>query len=238
MKSLLHLCNAYNKLKKEQSDPDYLKFGISIVEDLYEKLGISDPCSRKPKVKRKQPDPPKPPDPPPSIESPGLPEPLELPGQPKPPKSPEKSKKPEARAVVFDSSPYESTRCMYNTAFNKLEARIIMKLRDEILDKDLMEKVLEVFELECKELTPVDTGTLVNSLYKYVEFSEDKVIGVIGYDIGSVFRITEKGEKVYYALAVHNREANHNNPPRATWRFLEIAFENQYIRSIAREILK
>jgi hypothetical protein len=217
VKSLKSLCNAYKRLKREKSDPEYLKFGIDIVEDLYNKLGIGDPCARKRK-KRKRP---------------------KKPIEDDKPQGPGVNDDPtKGRLVIFDSSPYESTRCMNNTAFNKLEARIITNLRDKNIDRPLMEKVLEVFKLECQELTPVDTGLLVSSLYTYVEFTDDTVIGVIGYDIANVFRISGSGDKVFYALAVHNRMANHNNPPRATWRFLEIAFENEYIRNIAKELLK
>jgi len=230
VKSLKSLCNAYKRLKREKSDPNYLKFGIDVVEDLYNKLGIGDPCARK---RKKRIRPKKPIEDDSSIKPPQGPGVNDAKDKKPPPEDPKKG-----RVVIFDSSPYESTRCMNNTAFNKLEARIITNLRDKNIDRPLMEKVLEVFKLECQELTPVDTGLLVSSLYTYVEFTDDTVIGVIGYDIANVFRISGSGDKVFYALAVHNRMANHNNPPRATWRFLEIAFENEYIRNIAKELLK
>jgi hypothetical protein len=259
VKSIDKNCEAYKKLKNEKkSDPKHVKFGTEIIEDLNTKLGVGDTCGIKPK-RTKRPKKGKILNLPTSTISTMLNQTMKIGGQDEPGGSGNvdnsnvevesvdspvgrtkrnRVKKDKGRRVIFDSSPYESTRCMNNTAFNKLEARIITEIRDLSVDKILMSKVLEIFKLECEELTPVKSGVLLSSLYTYIDYNNTNIIGVIGYNVSSVYRIQPNGRKVFYALAVHNRTAHHTNPPRATWRFLEIAFENKYIRNMAKELLK
>jgi hypothetical protein len=113
-----------------------------------------------------------------------------------------------------------------------------------------MNRAVQILAKEALELTPRDTGRLQDSQYTLV-FTEDggkTVVGVVGYEISEVrrFRASASGhaEIVFYALAVHNREAYHgqdefpNNPPRATWRFLFFALRNREIRSQIEELFK
>ena len=103
-----------------------------------------------------------------------------------------------------------------------------------------MERAVEILAKEAYELTPVDTGRLRNSQYT-LTFTEDEgqvVVGVVGYDIADVFR-EQNGNVIYYALAVHNREADHsggNNGPRSTWRFLEFAQQNRAIQAQIQDL--
>jgi hypothetical protein len=114
-------------------------------------------------------------------------------------------------------------------------------------DLKKMDRAVEILAKEARELTPVDTGRLVDSQYDLV-FTEKEgnvvnVVGVVGYDISEVFR-EQNGNTVFYALAVHNREAYHgqdrfpNNPPRATWKFLELAANNGEIRRQIQELFR
>jgi hypothetical protein len=120
-----------------------------------------------------------------------------------------------------------------------LELRIPMC---EEKDVDKMWEAVRIVAREAMELTPRDTGVLQTSQYTNVMVEEGgkTIAGFIGYRVQDVFRITPTGKTVYYALAVHNREARHtqdlypNNPPRATWRFLEIAWQNRYIQKKVR----
>lgn len=106
-----------------------------------------------------------------------------------------------------------------------------------------MEQVVAFFEEEAKQLTPVETGRLQKSLSSFVEKRGDELVGIIKYDINSVVR-EQNGRSVYYALAVHHRYAYHGrdkypaNGPRATWRFLEKAFENTELRRRTRELFE
>lgn len=109
-------------------------------------------------------------------------------------------------------------------------------------DKDIqrMEEAVRILATEAYELTPVDTGRLRKSQYKLVftENNGEVVVGVVGYDVGEVFR-ESNGSMIFYALAVHNRNANHtggNNGPRAQWRFLEEAQQNRNIQSQIQDL--
>jgi hypothetical protein len=104
-------------------------------------------------------------------------------------------------------------------------------------DLNKMKLAVDILAREAMELTPRDTGLLQSSQYSRVEMEgSDTVLGVVGYNISEVFRVTGGGKTTYYALPVHNRYAYHgqdeypNNPPRATWRFLEFAWQNKYIQ--------
>jgi hypothetical protein len=99
---------------------------------------------------------------------------------------------------------------------------------------------------ESLAMTPRDTGTLQNSIYKrwVLEDAGKTVVGIVGYDIFKVYRTTNTGRTVFYALAVHNRDAYHGrdryprNPERAQWKFLQTAANNQSIRGQIQELFK
>ena len=111
-------------------------------------------------------------------------------------------------------------------------------------DVEKMNKAVRILAKEAEELTPVDTGRLRDSQYTLVftEQNNEVVVGVVGYEISDVRRFrTNSGfsEAVFYALAVHNRDANHttgNNPPRATHRFLELAQMNRNIQAQIQDL--
>jgi hypothetical protein len=111
-------------------------------------------------------------------------------------------------------------------------------------DVERMNKAVRILAKEAEELTPVDTGRLRDSQYTLVftEQNNEVVVGVVGYEISDVRRFrTNSGfsEAVFYALAVHNRDANHttgNNPPRASWRFLELAQTNRNIQAQIQDL--
>jgi hypothetical protein len=112
-------------------------------------------------------------------------------------------------------------------------------------DLKKMRLAVDILAREAMELTPRDTGLLQSSQYSRVEMEgENTVFGIVGYDINSVFRITGGGKTTYYALPVHNRYAYHgqdeypNNGPRATWRFLEFAWQNKYIQGRIKGLFK
>lgn len=113
-------------------------------------------------------------------------------------------------------------------------------------DISLMNQSVNILAQEAIELTPRDTGRLQNSQYKKVQLQDagKTVVGIVGYDITRVYRTSGGGKTVFYALAVHNRDAYHgqdrypNNPPRATWRFLELAISNQSIKGQIQELFR
>ena len=104
-----------------------------------------------------------------------------------------------------------------------------------------MWQAVRILENEAVDLTPVDTGLLVNSRYREVHLDDGgKIVrGTYGYNVINVRRTSNTGKTTYYALAVHNRDANHsegNNPPRATWKFLEKAITNRAILSQIQDL--
>ena len=104
-----------------------------------------------------------------------------------------------------------------------------------------MWQAVRILEDEAVDLTPVDTGLLVNSRYREVHLDDNgKIVrGTYGYNVISVRRTSNTGNTTYYALAVHNRDADHtkgNNPPRATHKFLELAITNRAIRSQIQDL--
>jgi hypothetical protein len=115
-------------------------------------------------------------------------------------------------------------------------------------DLGLMQRAVTILADEAMELTPRDTGRLQNSQYKRVmlENGGKTVAGFVGYDVNRVFRTTGTGKTVFYALAVHNRgpdvdhsQANFpNNPPRATWKFLDFAINNNAIKGQIQELFR
>jgi hypothetical protein len=132
----------------------------------------------------------------------------------------------------------------YRLGSNTLVAEIRTKFcSDEDFAK--MEQAVAWFAQEAIELTPRDTGRLQASQYSFVIKEGDQIIGVIGYDVSSVFR-EQNGRTIYYAMVVHeigpdvdHSQANYpNNPPRATWRFLGFAFEKTELRRRTRELFE
>lgn len=110
-------------------------------------------------------------------------------------------------------------------------------------DIGLMWQAVRILETEAVALTPVDTGLLKKSRYREVQLENagKTVRGTYGYDVINVRRTSNTGRTTYYALAVHNRDANHtqgNNPPRATWKFLEKAITNRAILSQIQDLFK
>ena len=113
-------------------------------------------------------------------------------------------------------------------------------------DVDKMNRAVRILAKEAEELTPVDTGRLRDSQYTLVftEQNNQVVVGVVGYEISDVRRFRANSgfsEAVFYALAVHNRNANHttgNNPPRASWRFLQFAQENRNIQAQIQDLFR
>ena len=113
-------------------------------------------------------------------------------------------------------------------------------------DLGLMRQALRILEEEAVAMTPVDTGRLKNSRYSEValENAGKTVRGTYGYDVGRVYRTTSTGRTVFYALAVHNRNAYHGrdkyprNPERAQWKFLEMAIKNQAIKGQIQELFR
>lgn len=140
------------------------------------------------------------------------------------------------RNVEFDESKYRSTKCMNNTIGNQLEGDIIVQIIDEEEDVKIMEEVLEMFENEIRELTPVGKGILSSAIFSSMRISGNTIIGTVGVKVDQVVRTTGTGREVYYAIAVHNAVGQfYSGPPRATWGFVEKAFENEYLRQIAVE---
>jgi hypothetical protein len=113
-------------------------------------------------------------------------------------------------------------------------------------DIDRMWEAVSIVAKEAWDLTPVDTGRLRESQRSNVTMEgRDTVLGTVEYQILDVFRATTSGNITFYALAVHNRWAYHgqdeypNNGPRATWRFLEFAWENnRYIQNKVRGLFE
>jgi hypothetical protein len=111
-------------------------------------------------------------------------------------------------------------------------------------DLGLMHRATKILATEAMAMTPKDTGTLQDSQYEdWVLENEGKtVVGIVGYDIFKVYRTTDTGKMVFYALAVHNRDAYHgrdrypNNPERAQWKFLETAIQNRAIRGQIQDL--
>jgi hypothetical protein len=113
-------------------------------------------------------------------------------------------------------------------------------------DIERMNEAVRIVAKEAEELTPVDTGRLRDSQYTLV-FTENggkTVVGVVGYDLAEVRRFRVNGnmtETVFYALAVHTLDANHElppNPPRATFKFLELAAFNTAILNNIENLFK
>lgn len=113
-------------------------------------------------------------------------------------------------------------------------------------DIGLMSRAVNILADEAMAMTPRDTGKLQNSQYKTVQLENagKTVAGFVGYKVQDVYRTTNTGRTVFYALAVHNRNAYHgrdkypNNPERAQWLFLQTAANNQSIRGQIQELFK
>jgi len=113
-------------------------------------------------------------------------------------------------------------------------------------DIGLMYRAVNILAEEAMAMTPRETGRLQDSQYKDVQLenSGKVVAGFVGYDINQVRRTTNTGKTVYYALAVHNRNAHHgrdrypNNPERASWRFLDFAINNNAIKQQINDLFR
>ena len=140
------------------------------------------------------------------------------------------------REVIFDMSRISTPE----SHKQELHGEFSVIIRNEQQDISKMYRAVDVMKHEALELTPRDTGRLQSAIRTGVEIRGDEIFGMVWYDIEAVVRDGKQG-LIKYALPVHDRFANHdtgNNPPRATWRFLELAFDNEAIRQQIREILK
>jgi hypothetical protein len=124
----------------------------------------------------------------------------------------------------------------------RLELRVPFCSQDDIIK---MWKAVDIVAKEAMELTPRETGRLQDSQRTSVVMEgKDTVLGVVEYLVLEVFRATTSGNITFYALAVHNRYADHskskypNNPERATWRFLDFAWNNRHIQQKVRGLFK
>ena len=139
------------------------------------------------------------------------------------------------RTVIFDMDRISSPE----NHKEELHGEISVIIRDEQEDIDKMNRAVEIMKQEALELTPRDTGLLQSAIRTGVEIRGPEIFGMVWYDIAAVVR-GEDGQ-IKYALPVHDRPARHdrgNNPPRASWKFLYLAFLNEAIRQQIREILK
>jgi len=112
-------------------------------------------------------------------------------------------------------------------------------------DIDKMWEAVRIVAREALDLTPRDTGRLQNSQRTDVKMEgKETVLGIVEYRVMDVYRSTTSGNITFYALAVHNRDAYHgrdrfpNNPPRATWKFLEKAWDNKFIQNKVRGLFR
>ncbi len=97
--------------------------------------------------------------------------------------------------------------------------RVVNKIKEFISERERLAasaitKALVIGGSEASVLTPIDTGTLINSQYRQVTKEGTRIIGTVGYT-------------VEYALPVHDP----NNPqtfrrPTALKEFLRLGFEN------------
>jgi len=104
-----------------------------------------------------------------------------------------------------------------------------------------MQRSLKVLERKAKQYTPVDTGRLKKSIRSDVRFERNKeiIVGILWYDTKEVVRVTKKGKRIYYAMAVHNNPLPaHNNPPTATWFFLGYAYRNGHVQRKVQELFE
>jgi hypothetical protein len=123
-----------------------------------------------------------------------------------------------------------------------VDSDLVLELRVPFCEEKDVNKMWEAVRIVAREaldMTPRDTGILQESQYTNVllEDGGKTVAGFIGYRVHDVRRVTATGRTVYYALAVHNLDKYHgqdkypNNPARASWRFLEFAWDNNYIKN-------
>lgn len=95
-----------------------------------------------------------------------------------------------------------------------------------------MKAAIEIIRDESTELTPIDTGELIASQYTEIKQTGKEIVGKIGYDTSiapHAFYVHEIPPMINSPSGLHTLP---HNPPRASWKFLSLAFENKLDEAI------